>query len=119
MKWCWPVPQVLHVPDIDWQTVSITFRDALTAVKNWSTANPDHTPLAFYVEIKNVSTDTVASVVGSANVQKINTLLGSEPGGPPYECVACHARGRCAAATLCYSTFSLCFVPLFKLPADY
>ena len=79
--------QVMHVPDIDWQTVSITWRDALTAVRNWSTANPDHTPLAFYVEIKNNRTDTVASVVGADNVQKINTLLASEPGGSPYQCV--------------------------------
>ena len=90
--------QVMHVPDIDWQTVSITFRDALTAVKSWSTSNPSHTPLAFYVEIKNISTDTVASVVGSDNVQKINTLLASEPGGPPYQCVLCLQHHRCRAA---------------------
>jgi hypothetical protein len=74
----------MHIPDVDWQTNYILFTDALTAVKNWSTAYPAHTPLAFYVEVKNPATNTIASQVGTANTATINNLLATESGGPPF-----------------------------------
>ena len=88
-------PQVMHIPDVDWQTTVILFTDALTAVSNWSVANPTHTPIAFYVEVKNPATNTIASQVGQANTDTIDNLLASESGGPPYSCVLLSAVHVC------------------------
>ena len=47
-----PGLKVLHVPDIDYRTNYITFKDALTAVKVWSNANTTHIPIFILVEAK-------------------------------------------------------------------
>ena len=47
-----PGLKVLHVPDIDYRTNYITFKDALTAVKVWSDANTTHIPIFILVEAK-------------------------------------------------------------------
>ena len=47
-----PGLKVLHFPDIDYLTHYLTFIDALTAVKTWSDANPNHVPIFILVEAK-------------------------------------------------------------------
>jgi len=47
-----PGMKVLHLPDADYNTNYLTFIDALTAVKSWSDANPNHLPLIVMVELK-------------------------------------------------------------------
>ena len=57
-----PGLKVLHFPDIDYQTHYITFVDALTAVKTWSDANPNHIPIFILVEAKE---DGITSIYPS------------------------------------------------------
>ncbi|PCH94488.1 MAG: hypothetical protein COB85_05570 [Bacteroidetes bacterium] len=47
-----PGMKVLHIPDLDYNTNNFTFKDALSAVKSWSDANPTHLPLIVMVELK-------------------------------------------------------------------
>ena len=57
-----PGLKVLHFPDIDYRTHYLTFIDALTAVKTWSDANPNHIPIFILVEAKE---DGLANVYPS------------------------------------------------------
>ena len=57
-----PGLKVLHFPDIDNRTHYITFVDALTAVKTWSDANPNHIPIFILVEAKE---DGITSIYPS------------------------------------------------------
>ncbi len=50
-----PGLKVLHFPDLDYRTHYLTFKDALTAVKNWSASNPNHVPISIMVETKEDS----------------------------------------------------------------
>jgi hypothetical protein len=43
--------KVLHVPDIDFRSNVLTFRDALRELKTWSDANPRHLPVAILVSM--------------------------------------------------------------------
>lgn len=44
--------KVLHIKDVDYNTHHYTFRQALTAIRNWSQSNPGHIPLFVNVETK-------------------------------------------------------------------
>ena len=44
--------KVLHIKDVDYQTNYYTFIDALTALKKWSDAHPNHLPLFINIETK-------------------------------------------------------------------
>ena len=44
--------KVLHIKDVDYQTNYYTFIDALTAIKKWSDAHPNHLPLFINIETK-------------------------------------------------------------------
>ena len=50
-----PGLKVMHFPDLDYNSNYLTFEDAITAVKNWSTSNPNHVPISIMVETKNDS----------------------------------------------------------------
>lgn len=52
--------KVMHIPDFDYMTNYYTFKQALTAFKNWSDANPNHLPIFILIETK---TETVADVL--------------------------------------------------------
>lgn len=45
--------KVLHVQDLDFETTCTTFVSCLTAVRDWSDANPNHLPIAVLVELKD------------------------------------------------------------------
>ena len=89
------MPQVLHIADVDWQYTNITFRDALTEVKAWSAANPTHTPLAFYVEIKNPGTDSIEGTLPAADLGELDALLGAST-VPPKACASCFSTAPSA-----------------------
>jgi len=55
-----PGMKLLHIPDIDYETNYISFRQALRAVKSWSEAHPRHLPIFILIETKNT---TLAGVV--------------------------------------------------------
>jgi hypothetical protein len=44
--------KVLHIPDFDYNTHYLTFKSALTAIKSWSEANPNHVPIIIQIESK-------------------------------------------------------------------
>ena len=44
--------KMLHIPDFDYNTTNITFKDALIEVKKWSDAHPSHLPVFINVETK-------------------------------------------------------------------
>ncbi len=50
-----PGLKVMHFPDLDYNTHYLTFKDAITAVKNWSASNPNHVPISIMVETKEDS----------------------------------------------------------------
>ncbi len=47
--------KLIHIPDVDYNSHYTTFKDALTALKIWSDAHPQHIPLFVNVEIKNAA----------------------------------------------------------------
>ncbi len=50
-----PGLKIMHFPDLDYNTHYLTFKDAITAVKNWSANHPTHVPISIMVETKNDS----------------------------------------------------------------
>lgn len=44
--------KVLHVPDIDFRSHCLTFKNCLREVKEWSEANPDHLPIIITINPK-------------------------------------------------------------------
>ncbi|UKT65885.1 phosphatidylinositol-specific phospholipase C1-like protein [Pedobacter mucosus] len=53
--------KVLHVPDLDFRSSALTFKSALQQLKNWSEANPEHTPIFITLEVKDDSIKRVGS----------------------------------------------------------
>lgn len=49
--------KVLHVPDIDFRSHCLTFKNCLTEVKEWSDANPDHLPIIITINPKESGLD--------------------------------------------------------------
>lgn len=47
--------KVLHVPDLDFRTSALTFISALQQLREWSDANPKHTPVFVTLEAKDDS----------------------------------------------------------------
>ncbi len=47
-----PGMKVLHIPDIDYNTHYLTFKDALSTLKAWSDAHPNHIPIFVHIETK-------------------------------------------------------------------
>ncbi len=48
-----PGLKVMHVPDIDYRSVCVTFVACLTEVRAWSRAHPDHLPLLIIMNLKD------------------------------------------------------------------
>jgi calcium-dependent phosphoinositide phospholipase C len=73
--------KVLHIKDVDYQTNYYTFIDALTAIKKWSDAHPNHLPLFINIETKTT---------GPAEASKLLRTLGFKR-CVPYDSTACDA----------------------------
>ncbi|MBK8969705.1 MAG: Ca2+-dependent phosphoinositide-specific phospholipase C [Saprospiraceae bacterium] len=56
-----PGLKVLHVPDLDYQTHYLTFKQTLQAVKNWSERHYDHLPIVIQIEPKE---DNIYELMG-------------------------------------------------------
>jgi hypothetical protein len=52
-----PGYKVLHIPDVDYMTHYITFKEALDELKAWSVENPTHEPLFVMLELKVTTVD--------------------------------------------------------------
>ncbi len=65
-----PGLKMLHYPDLDYNVNYYTFKQGLTAVKNWSDAHPNHLPITILVEPKEDNPHT--------------ELAGLEQLPPPY-----------------------------------
>jgi len=50
-----PGMKMLHIPDIDYNTNYLTFKDALVSLRNWSLAHPTHLPIFVLIETKGES----------------------------------------------------------------
>ncbi|HTJ51313.1 MAG TPA: phosphatidylinositol-specific phospholipase C1-like protein [Cyclobacteriaceae bacterium] len=48
-----PGMKTLHVPDIDFKSSCLTFKNCLNEIKNWSAAHPDHTPILITINTKD------------------------------------------------------------------
>ena len=71
--------KVLHIKDVDYQTNYYTFTDALTALKKWSNAHPNHLPLFINIETKTT---------GPADASKLLRVLGFKR-TVPFDEAAC------------------------------
>lgn len=47
-----PGLKILHSPDFDFRTTSLTFAEALQKIRKWSQTNPAHVPIMVLVELK-------------------------------------------------------------------
>lgn len=47
-----PGYKMLHIPDFDYNSTNLTFKDALEEIRKWSAAHPSHLPLFINVEVK-------------------------------------------------------------------
>lgn len=47
--------KVMHIPDIDYNANNVTFKSALTELKEWSDAHPTHLPIYLLIECKEES----------------------------------------------------------------
>lgn len=47
-----PGLKVLHIPDVDYRTHYVSFKDALRTILNWSNSNPNHIPIFIMLELK-------------------------------------------------------------------
>lgn len=52
--------KIVHIPDFDFNTHYFTFKQALTAIYNWSVAHPNHLPIFINIETKE---ETVGDAV--------------------------------------------------------
>ncbi len=50
-----PGLKIIHVPDVDFLSRNLTFRDALEELRDWSAAHPFHFPVLILIELKESS----------------------------------------------------------------
>ncbi len=68
--------KVIHIPDFDFGTHYITFKQSLTAVFDWSNAHPNHLPIFINIETKNDAPGNTLTGLGLAT-------------SIPFDAVAC------------------------------
>lgn len=59
--------KVMHIPDIDYNSNFITFKSALTELKNWSETHPSHLPVYILIECKE---ETIANKISNLHFTK-------------------------------------------------
>ncbi len=65
-----PGIKVLHIPDIDYGTNYITFKDALQEIHQWSKARPTHLPVFILIETKTEALGNYISGNGYATTEE-------------------------------------------------
>lgn len=61
-----PGLKVLHIPDIDFKTHCLTFKDMMRQVKAWSEVNYNHVPIVILIEPKETTVGDVLGPLGFA-----------------------------------------------------
>ncbi|MEM7103637.1 MAG: Ca2+-dependent phosphoinositide-specific phospholipase C [Bacteroidota bacterium] len=51
--------KIIHIPDFDYETHHITFKEALIELRDWSNSNTDHLPLFILVEPKEQTVESI------------------------------------------------------------
>ncbi|MCB0501487.1 MAG: hypothetical protein KDD32_02305 [Bacteroidetes bacterium] len=64
-----PGLKVLHIPDVDYRTHYVSFKDALQTLLNWSESHPGHLPVFIMLELK----ETEIPLPGFAKVKDFTT----------------------------------------------
>lgn len=59
--------KVMHIPDIDYNSNFITFKESLNFFKKWSDAHPNHLPIYLLIECK---TETIADKIPNLHFTK-------------------------------------------------
>jgi len=77
-----PGYKVLHVPDIDFATTCSTLVACLTAVKEWSDANPSHVPITIILQTSFGETDLVSLLGDTGKLFVESSLAASVVEGP-------------------------------------
>lgn len=75
--------KVLHMPDIDFRSSSLTFEDCLQKLKNWSNSNPGHIPVFITLEPKDGDTNrfgTTPEAFTSALFDQLDTVIRTNLG---------------------------------------
>ncbi len=63
-----PGLKILHFPDIDFNTNYLTFKRALSVIKKWSNAHPNHFPIFILIEAKDEGvTNKIPLLTGRKN----------------------------------------------------
>nr|AWJ66332.1 hypothetical protein [uncultured bacterium] len=70
-----PGLKVMHFPDLDYNTNYLTFKDALTTVKDWSDSHPRHLPITILVEPKADSPNALLGDPFTTTIPFDNTSL--------------------------------------------
>lgn len=70
--------KVLHIKDVDYNSTNYTFKSALTSIKTWSDAHPNHLPIFINIETKEDGPAQNATLAG----------LGFQP-ATPFDASAC------------------------------
>lgn len=70
-----PGLKVLHIPDIDFQTHVLTFKEFLQKLKSWTAQNPNHVPIFILIEPKE---KTVGDVLGPLGFAKATPFEGPQ-----------------------------------------
>ena len=58
--WRLPGIKVMHIADLDYETICVRFVTCLEEVRAWSEAHPDHVPISILVELKQSDRRAVA-----------------------------------------------------------
>jgi hypothetical protein len=90
-KYCWqntaskieelkkPGFKILHIPDIDFNPTNYTFVSAITEIKKWSDAHPNHLPVFINVETETASPGDIKSYLkGFAKAAPFDTVAANE-----------------------------------------
>ena len=67
--------KVMHIPDIDYNTNLITFKNSLQNLKDWSDKNPNHIPIFILIEGKEQSVGDILGFLGFKTAVKFTPAL--------------------------------------------
>ena len=70
-----PGYKIMHIPDIDYETHFYTFKSALSALKLWSDAHPNHLPVFILIEGKEQTVGDILGFLGFTTAIKFTPAL--------------------------------------------
>ena len=64
--------KVFHLPEVDFRSSCLAFKDCLTKIRLWSKENPLHVPIMVYIEAKQVGFPTFDAAGKAIQIEKFN-----------------------------------------------